>query len=202
MEKDGAQGCLLDIYLEDGYTAVPSTTGQSGQGGWGGQLWINYLSEEYHPCGYAWLIIHREWREKNWDYSVSRVPDLGDQVDSGGGSMDAAWETHVQFGTQSVGHRQDPQLEPSAWGPEGRAWTWGRRDFWGLSNWPLLKPRRKVSYQWDEGRSMRDPKSGHGRKSSWASNDMKAQMEYKELHHDAERYSKYCQSQISHTLKL
>lgn len=55
----------LRHYLEDGYIAVPSTTGKSDQGGWGGQLWIDYLSVEYHPYGYAWLIISREWRGKN-----------------------------------------------------------------------------------------------------------------------------------------
>ena len=43
--------------------------------------------------------------------------------------MGAAWEAHVQLGTQGAGHPQDPRLEPSARGPEGRGWTWGRRDF-------------------------------------------------------------------------
>ena len=92
---------LWDIHLKDECIVVPPTTEQSDQGGWGGQLWINYLPAEYHPCGHVWQIIYREWRENKVE------PTLSPEVLIWATRCTVVEEVWVQLGkhTFSLGHR-------------------------------------------------------------------------------------------------
>ena len=67
---------------------------------------------------------------------------MGDQVDSSGGSMDAAWEAHVQFGARS-GASTGPPAQAICLSFRGQGLDLGQERFLRLEQLTLVEAKEK-----------------------------------------------------------